>query len=84
MCLFHTDNRYSLCYTDTCVKKKVPILFICINVLQGPLIPCTHLINIKPASAMKGDVFLHCHFPSPHGVTDAFTPHETPITITVA
>lgn len=84
MCLFHTDNIYSLCYINICVKIKVPMLFIWINVLQGPLIPFTHLINVKPSSAMRGDVFMQCHFPSPHGVTDAFTPHETPITITIA
>lgn len=58
--------------------------FIYINVLQRPLIPFTHPINVKPSFARRGDVFMQGHFPSPHGVTDVFTPQETPIRIIVA
>lgn len=28
---------------------------------------------------MRADAFMQCHFPSPCGVTDAFTTHESPI-----
>lgn len=55
------------------------MLFIHNNVFQGPLIPFTRFINVKPSGARRGDVSMKCQFPSRHGVTDAFTPCESPI-----
>lgn len=46
---------------------------------QGPSIPFTHLINVKFSGSMRGDIFTKCQSPSLQGITDAFTPHESPI-----
>lgn len=69
-----------LCYIDFNIEgEKVPMLFIYKNVFQGPLIPFTHFINVKPSGARRGDVSMKRQFPSLYGVTDASTPCESPI-----
>lgn len=80
-------NTESTCFTpmtDVCATlifafKKVPMLLICKNVFQGPLIPFIHLLNVNSSGTIRGDIFMQCHFPSAQGVTDAFTPPESPI-----
>lgn len=74
----------SLPITDICATlifafKNVPMLFICKNVFQGPLIPFIRLLNVNSSGTIRGDIFMQCHFPSLQGKADAFTPSESPI-----
>lgn len=61
----HLKQSTSAVYLLKCVSRTTDSLYT-------PL-------NVKVSGAMRGNIFMQCHFPSPHGVTSTFTPHESPI-----